>query len=172
MNDSKQQNVLKPVTKENPCPHCGKPDWCYRLEDLTVCNREAPPAPGWQATSKADKDGKRFYAPRTSDRQEKTIRPKQVRRWIYRDRQGNPLVRVCREDFGDGRTRRWQEHWESVTSDQLSVTSGQGKWVKGLGEIQREEIPIYKYQEIQKAIAAGQTIFIAEGEPACDAFSR
>jgi hypothetical protein len=98
-------------------------------------------------------------SPRTSDRQEKTIRPKQVRRWIYRDRQGHPLVRVCREDFGDGRTpKRWQEHWD-----------GQ-KWVKGLGEIQREEIPIYKYQEITEAIAAGKTIFIAEGEPACDAF--
>jgi DNA-binding transcriptional ArsR family regulator/archaellum biogenesis ATPase FlaH len=39
-----------------------------------------------------------------------------------------------------------------------------------LGDVQRQEIPIYKYQEIQEANAAGKTIFIAEGEPACDAF--
>lgn len=27
------------VTKTNPCPHCGKPDWCYSIGEFTVCDR-------------------------------------------------------------------------------------------------------------------------------------
>jgi putative DNA primase/helicase len=92
------------------------------------------------------------------DSHQKAIRPKQVRTWIYYSRTGLPLVRVGREDYGDGRSpRRWQESWD-----------GQ-KWVSGLHRIQRENIPIYRYRETTLAIAAGQTIFIAEGEPVCDA---
>ncbi len=51
------------VTKDNPCAHCGKPDWCYRLEPLSVCNRDADPAPGWYKTSKTDDEGHYYYAP-------------------------------------------------------------------------------------------------------------
>ncbi len=32
------------VTKENPCAHCGKPDYCYRIEPKSVCNRDHSPA--------------------------------------------------------------------------------------------------------------------------------
>lgn len=54
---------LKRVTKDNPCPHCGKPDWCYSLgEELTVCKRGFDPATGWIKTSKTDKEGDYFYA--------------------------------------------------------------------------------------------------------------
>jgi putative DNA primase/helicase len=89
---------------------------------------------------------------------EKSIRPKQIRYWTYYSRSGEPLVRVCRSDFGDERKPwRWQESWD-----------GQ-KWVKGLKGVKREDIPIYKYKEIKEAIARGETIFIVEGEPAADA---
>ena len=125
------------------------------------------------------------------DNNQKAIRPKQSRHWIYYSRDGQPRVRVGREDFGDGRTpKRWQEHW--VSSSELGVSSIScgdaartelgsnnyelrtknyelGKWVKGLKGIKREDIPIYRYQEVQEAIAAGQTIFIVEGEPCADA---
>lgn len=50
------------VTKADPCPHCGKPDWCYSKGSVTVCNREQPPATGWYATSKSDVNGKLYYA--------------------------------------------------------------------------------------------------------------
>ncbi|MEA5498193.1 VapE domain-containing protein, partial [Limnoraphis robusta Tam1] len=53
---------LKRVTKDNPCPHCGKPDWCYSLGELTVCKRGIDPATGWIKTSKTDKEGDYFYA--------------------------------------------------------------------------------------------------------------
>ena len=78
--------------------------------------------------------------------------------WEYPDRNGNPYVRVIRIDDGKGgKPKRWQEQWD-----------GQ-KWVKGLKGIKRENIPIYKYQEIKEAIALGKTIFVVEGEPCADA---
>ena len=54
------------IDRNNPCPHCGKPDWCYmyRAEDgnlLSVCNRDAEPAPGWEKSTKLDKQGKPIY---------------------------------------------------------------------------------------------------------------
>ena len=58
---------LKRVTKDNPCPHCGKPDWCYSLGELTVCKRGFDPATGWIKTSKTDKDGDYFCAPERPD---------------------------------------------------------------------------------------------------------
>jgi putative DNA primase/helicase len=147
-------NLIKPVTKDNPCPHCGKPDWCYRLKELTVCNRNAEPAPGWKLTSKRDSAGSYFYAPI----QNKPIRPAQERVWEYKSRNGQPLIRVWRIDYGDGhKPKRWQEKWDGE------------QWVKGRKGIQRKDIPIYRYQEIRDAIAQGQTIFITEGEPCADA---
>jgi hypothetical protein len=56
---------------------------------------------------------------------------------------------------------------QQLITDNCSLTTG--KWVNGLKGIKREDIPIYKYKEIREAIAAGKTIFVVEGEPACDA---
>ena len=148
---------LKPVTKDNPCPHCGKPDYCYRLESLSVCNRDHPPAPGWYQTSKTDREGHYYYAP-INEKPTKKTRPAQKRIWNYPDRNGNPLVRVIRIDDGEGgKPKRWQEKWDG------------DKWVKGIRGVKRENIPIYRYQEIKEAISQGKIIFIVEGEPCADA---
>jgi len=60
---SRKKSGITEVSKSQPCPHCGKPDWCYFIDDLSVCNRDAEPAPGWKITSKYDRDGHNFYAP-------------------------------------------------------------------------------------------------------------
>jgi hypothetical protein len=151
------QNSFKGVTKFIPCPHCGKPDWCYFLGDLSVCKRNAEAAAGWKLTGKTDGEGSYYYAP-ISDRSEKSIRPARVRTWVYYGRDAQPLVRVGRQDDGTGKKpERWQERWDGT------------KWVKGLKGIEREDIPIYRYAEITEAIAAAQTIFIVEGEACADA---
>jgi phage/plasmid-associated DNA primase len=144
----------KNVTKSEPCRHCGKPDWCYRIGELEVCNRQSPPATGWRETSKTDREGHFFYAPAV---EQKPIRPKQTRYWEYPARNGSPLVRVCRVDDGEGKKNIWQERWDGFA------------WVKGLGAIPKEMIPIYRYAEIREAIGQGQTIFIVEGEVCADA---
>ena len=148
---------LQRVTAQTPCPHCGKPDWCYFLGELSVCEREHPPADGWRKTSKHAKNLKYYYAP-VEQQQQKAIRPAQKRIWAYPDREGKPLVRIIRIDDGKGgKPKRWQEHWNGK------------KWVKGLKGIKREDIPVYRYAEIIEAISEGKTIFIVEGEPCADA---
>jgi putative DNA primase/helicase len=145
------------VSKENPCPHCGKPDWCYSIGELSVCNRDQPPATGWQTTSKADKDGHFYYAP---VQKKKAIRPAQTRYWEYPDRDGSPLVRVRRIDNGKNHKKDIkQQHWDKDTND----------WVMGLGDVQRASIPIYRYGDVQKAITNGDYIFIVDGEQCADA---
>ncbi|MBD2168635.1 hypothetical protein H6G04_30100 [Calothrix membranacea FACHB-236] len=62
---AKNDLQLQQATKSNPCPHCGKPDWCYSIGELTVCKRQAEPARGWTKTSKTDREGEPFYAPET-----------------------------------------------------------------------------------------------------------
>jgi putative DNA primase/helicase len=145
------------VSKENPCPHCGKPDWCYSIGELSVCNRDQPPATGWEATSKCDKDGHFYYAP---VQKKKAIRPAQTRYWEYSDRNGSPLVRVRRIDNGKNHKKDIkQQHWDKDKND----------WVMGLGDVQRASIPIYRYADVQKAIANGDYIFIVDGEQCADA---
>jgi putative DNA primase/helicase len=145
------------VSKENLCPHCGKPDWCYGIGELSVCNRDQPPATGWEVTSKADKDGHFYYAP---VQKKKAIRPAQTRYWEYPDRNGSPLVRVRRIDNGKNHKKDIkQQHWDKDKND----------WVMGLGDVQRASIPIYRYADVQKAIANGDYIFIVDGEQCADA---
>ncbi|MEZ2303990.1 MAG: DUF3987 domain-containing protein [Microcoleus sp.] len=142
------------ASKANPCPHCGKPDWCYTVGELSVCNRDQPPATGWEATSKADKEGHYFYA---RPQEKKPVRPRQTRHWRYDTRDGSTLIRVVRVDDGEGGKKIWQEHWDG------------SEWQKGLGDVARKDIPIFAYYDIRKAIKDGQPIFIVEGEACADA---
>ncbi|MBE9097170.1 DUF3987 domain-containing protein [Tychonema sp. LEGE 07203] len=152
---SNRGNLVR-ASKENQCPHCGKPDWCYFIGELSVCNRDQPPATGWEATSKADKDGKIYYA---RPQEKKTPRPAQTRHWEYPDRDGSPLVRVRRIDFGDGRKKDIkQQHWDKDKND----------WVMGLGKVERASIPVYRYADVQKAIAKSEPIFSVDGEQCAD----
>jgi hypothetical protein len=164
---SSSRGNLVPVTESNPCPHCGKPDWCYSIGELTACKRpQYPPAAGWEVTSKTDKDGTPFYAP---IREKKAIRPRQTRYWEYPARDGSPLVRVVRFDDGKGggggnsKKPAWhQERWN------ISKVKNKNGWVAGIEGIDRADIPIYRYAEIQKAIANNELIFIVEGEACAD----
>ena len=148
------QKAIVHASPEFPCIHCHKPDWCYSFHDLTVCNRLHEPAPGWRITSKTDKAGKPYYAP---DRL-KTYSKKQTKYWEYLDLEGNKIARAVRIDKGDGsKPFRPQHGWNGKS------------WDKNLENVNREDIPVYKYPEIRAAIAKGETIFIVEGEKCADA---
>jgi len=67
----------------------------YSSGELSLCNSDQPPATGWETTSKADKDGKTYYAP---PQEKKAARPRQTRYWEYPACNGSPLVRVVRFD--------------------------------------------------------------------------
>lgn len=148
---------LQEVSKTHPCPHCGKPDWCYRLGELSACKRQAPPASGWQKTARCDREGTPYYAPVPVQSQPKDTRPRQMRSWDYPARDGSRLVRVLRIDNGQGQKKIWQQHWDRQ------------RWRNGLKKVHRADIPIYRYADIREAIAAGKPIFIVEGEPCAEA---
>jgi len=163
---SSSRGNLVPVTKSNPCPHCGKPDWCYSIGELSACKRpQYPPAAGWEVTSKTDKDGTPFYAP---IREKKAIRPRQTRYWEYPARDGSPLVRVVRFDDGKGgKSGKGDADWHQEHWGKCKPTRQIG-WVVGTKDVPREDIPIYRYAEVRKAIANNELIFIAEGEDNVD----
>jgi hypothetical protein len=112
---------------------------------------------GWEKTSKCDGEGSFFYAPAKPEPWVKPLRPAKTTHYLYPDRLGNPLVRVVRKDDGNGEKTIFQEHYNGK------------QWVKGLGEVERENIPIYRYKEVKQAITRGETIFIVEGEGKVDA---
>lgn len=156
MVNTSNKNLVE-ASKTNPCPHCGKPDWCYSLDELTVCKRGNEPATGWYKTNKQDKDGSYYYA---QNSQKKPIRRRGERLWEYPTRDRKKFVRVRRIDDGEGNKDIKQQHWNGKN------------WVFGLDGIKREDIPIYNYEEVENAIDNGQMIFICEGEPCADALIR
>jgi putative DNA primase/helicase len=146
---------LKTVTKATPCRHCGKPDWCYRLSNgLEVCNREQV-AEGWRTTKKRDRNSKTLLAKIEDSPQE--ARQVSMQRWDYPARTGEPLARMVRRNFSNGKKKCHQEGRKG------------NRWVKSLDHIDRADIPIYRYGVICEAIQAGEMIFFAEGETCADA---
>lgn len=150
---SEYQKEISYATADAPCPHCGKPDWCYRLGDLTVCNREHEPASGWVKTTKTDKEGKFYCAPIADKPKSK----KDDRSWEYQDREGKAIARYRRIDYDfPKKPKKWQESWDGK------------RWVSGFKGINRADIPVYRYQEIRQAIADGETLYIVAGEKCAD----
>jgi replicative DNA helicase len=86
----------------------------------------------------------------------KTVRPKAEKWFSYPDRQGNKFVGVQRVDDGEGNRKFSQSHVKD------------GKQIWNLEGVNRSDIPIYRYAEIQQAIADGKAIYLVEGEGKAD----
>ena len=150
-----QQKQQTKVSKQRPCRHCRKTDWCYFFEDgVEVCNRGAI-ATGWIASQKHDKNGNPYLY------EEKEQKPKakiiSTQRYTYTNRLGEPMARVCRHNFDDGTKKPFRQGIKN------------GRWVNSCKHIDRDDIAIYRYQEIRKAIRDGLQIFWVEGEKCADA---
>ena len=176
MQNDKQSNLIV----NEICPHCNKGsnkatanNYCYQeiLPDgniLSVCNRDAPPAPGWVQVKNGkthDANGKPYYL-KVNNKDIRIVEPKkaqriaQTRYFNYLGRDGNRLIRVKRSDYPEGtidpktgksKTKDiFQERWNGIV------------WQKGVKPIQREDIAIYRYKEIQEASANGETIWVVE----------
>lgn len=151
-----QTKGLTRVTKDNPCIHCSKTDWCYRLEPsgITVCERDCI-ATGWIKSGGKDKEDKPYLIPES--RKDKEAVVVSTKEWSYCSRDGKPLVKVFRNDLSNGKKDIFQKSYNGK------------RWVMGRKGIERADIPIYRYPEIQKAISNGETIFVVEGEKCADA---
>lgn len=151
-------------SKSNPCPVCDrtKDGDCSISSngELVLCHNNFDHA-------KTCKPDLWHYAGETSDRRcgkyllkkdrtEKVPRTEQTRYFYYPARDGSPLVRVRRIDT---QTKK------DFSQQRLKAD----KFVPGLAGIDRANIPIYRYQDVQKAIARNELIFIVEGESCVDA---
>ncbi|MEG4397212.1 DUF3987 domain-containing protein [Microcoleus sp. BROC3] len=155
-------------SKSNPCPVCGrtKDRDCRISQDgrLVLChqnfnNTKTKQPDLWHFNGETSDARCGEYL--LKDITEKSIRPKDFRTWEYPARDGSRLVRVCREDDGEGNKKVWQERWDKDKK----------RWLPGLGkDVARASIPIYRYAEVREAIAKGEYIHVAEGEPCADLF--
>jgi ssDNA-binding Zn-finger/Zn-ribbon topoisomerase 1/Holliday junction resolvase RusA-like endonuclease len=82
-------------------------------------------------------------------RPEKAPRKTQKREWIYQNWSGDPITKVIREDFTDGKNI-WQQKLEKE------------KWVTGRANL--EEIAPYNWHQVKNE----QTLYICEGESVAD----
>ncbi|MEG5031164.1 AAA family ATPase [Microcoleus sp. AT8-B1] len=160
-------------SKSNPCPVCGriKDGDCRISHDgkMVLCHQnfdhaktQQPDVWHFDGTSSDNRCGVYVFKEPTT----KSIRPKQTRYWEYPARDGSRLVRVCREDDGEGKKKIWQERWDK----------DEKRWLPGLGKsedtnkVDRASIPIYRYAEVREAIAKGEPVHTVEGEPCADIF--
>lgn len=152
-----------PSSKRHPCPICGrtKDGDCRSSEadNLVLCHSHTTaeePINGYRFLH-ASKDGLWGVWIWGEDKGRKMPRKRPSReRYTYTDRQGNNLIQVVRVT-SEGRKDFYQHRWD-----------GAG-WVKGLNEYSKANVPIYRFAEVQQAIAQNKTIFMVEGEAKCDA---
>lgn len=157
-------------SKSNPCPVCGrtKDRDCRISHDgkMVLCHQnfdhtktQQPDLWHFDGTSSDGRCGVYVFKEKTT----KDIRPRQTRYWEYPARDGSPLVRVVRFDDGKGGKANWtQQSWGKCKR------SRQIGWIGGTEGVERENIPIYRYAEVRKAIANNELIFIVEGESCAD----
>lgn len=141
------------------CPHCGKNDFEINPDDGSYQCWSGGCTPKDIRAAIDKLEGKPEWKPRskTIDRPTKTIRARSRVDYFYPDRNGNDLIRVRRDDDGDGKKKFTQAHWNG------------NEWEYSNPDEIRKQIPIYRYTEVRQAIADDKLVFIVEGESAADA---
>jgi hypothetical protein len=83
---------------------------------------------------------------------------------FYPARDGSTLAKAIRQNKVDQDGNPGKDFYQKIWCN--------GKWVdpSSVPEL-KKQIPIYRYAEVQEAIAQGQHIFVCEGEKAADALS-
>jgi len=89
----------------------------------------------------------------------KTLAPKSEQSWDYFDKDGQPLIRVCRTDDGNGSKRIWQQYWHKGAWRKADAIPSEVK------NAAKASVMPYRYSEAIKY----QQIFWVEGEKCADA---
>ncbi|MFG6104892.1 DUF3987 domain-containing protein [Leptothoe sp. EHU-05/26/07-4] len=150
--------------RSNPCPICDrtKDKDCRWNEEVVFCHShiDQDAQVNGYVYRGATNDGLwgQYFA--AAAQPTKPVRPRRKQDYFYPSRDGQPLVKVTRVDQGTGSKYFVQKRWD-----------GQ-EWVKKLTPEVKQQVPIYRYREVQRAISAGQTIWMVEGEGCADALWR
>jgi hypothetical protein len=160
--------------KNNPCPVCDRTadGDCRTMEqgNLVLCHTllemvggdKDDPINGYKFLRKSEK-GAGWGVWAWAEEKPKKIRPAVEPRttYDYNGRSGSKLIRVQRQK---GKS---PEFWQEYFIEDKWVPAGRVPDV--VKATMRSSVPIYRYAEVQEAIAAGKTIVWVEGESAADA---
>ena len=150
--------------KSSPCPICGrtKDEDCHWNNSVVLCHTHTEQdagVPGYIYRGVNNIWGQYFPA---VESRPKPIRAKATREFIYRDANGQPLVKVTRKDDGNGKKSISQSHWDG------------SRWVAGLNDVVKAKLRLYQIDHPinQAAIANHQPLLIVEGEGKVDLLLR
>ncbi|MFG6097382.1 DUF3987 domain-containing protein [Leptothoe sp. ISB3NOV94-8A] len=146
------------VSKDNPCPICGKPDWCFRLDDGISynCKRNCSAPKGWIETPTRPSEG-RIFRPESPksylETKAHTNSPVWKRTGEY-DGKGfeqeiifiySPTQRVIRRQWSD-RREIYKGQSSKLKNKFVRPQYRDGKsWQRGKG---REPWPLYREDEV------------------------
>jgi hypothetical protein len=157
------------VSRHDPCPACGKPDWCaYGPDGNLKCERTAETPPGWRRLS--IKDGGAVFAFETESPPPRSRAPKPPPQVF-------PSLDAAIAAYGFGAPDHRHEY-TNIDGDLVDVVlrwgSGPSKRIRpvsptGVGWVQRHAqvrpLPLYRLLPVREA---GQAI-VVEGEKDADA---
>jgi hypothetical protein len=136
------------------CPACGKNDFDIDLKSGKYGCFSGGCAPKDIREAIDKLEGKQKW--KLEDEWVKPVRSKSKKEYFYNDRDGRPLVKVLRIDYGNGKKKFYQKYWDGI------------KWVDGNPDEIKKLIPIYRYVEVREAIEEKYLIFVVEGEKLVD----
>lgn len=156
--------TLTKSSKTNPCPVCNrtKDADCRISADglMVLCHthRDADPQiPGWKFIKPiaAGQGTGMFVVREKVTKKPADGKPKKFE-WFYPDTDGRPMLKVEKWVKPNGDKSWSQYHW-----------TDRG-WVSG-GVEDRNQLHVYRYQEVKAAIDRGEVIWWVEGEACADA---
>lgn len=160
------------VSQQNPCPICGKPDWCFLLPDgeAVNCQRSDQAPPGWSLCPRKAKDGSRIFRPK---KQKKTLfyvppttdmpcwRKTGVQNGEHWEQEieyfYSPRQKVVRKQWTDRRKVYRPKHGEDKNKEIRPWHLAGGRWKLGRGD---QPWPLYRENEAHQL----ETLFFVGGE--------
>lgn len=177
------------VTRDHPCPSCGKPDWCAKTtEGWLKCERSTEAPSGMIRVS--IKDGGAVFRPEGESKPAKrkprassngaasvtyataNLAVKELERrhgpksahWVYQDAGGDPAMIVVRFNLPADPSKPEAKPAKSFRP----VSRFDGRWIIGDPP---EPLPVYHLPELL-ATKPGERVFIVEGERCADAMTE
>ena len=145
------------------CPNCEAPN--FKVDHRT--GRYGSYSCNCATTEEGKRKIRNAVAPQ---RTEKTYNPKQKRHWTYTDTNGKPLIRTVRLDNGESKKKIWQEY--CVNGQWLTPSRAEEKGIELDKTAYYNQVALLYYNEVKRAIAQEETIFIVEGEPVADVLRK
>ena len=179
-------NTWHEVTRANPCPLCGKGDWCGRTDDGAVrCMRLKDPPAEWHVVKVCEDGGTvyrldtdNFATPRSNGNSRS--RPNASQKLYDTPERAIAAILKWRSFKGGKYTNSWAYHnvagavvfhvarfdFPDGTKQFRPIRPEGFQWVAGDPP---GKLPLFQLPRILEAVRQGRRIFVVEGEKCADA---